>query len=127
MNDNQPKRRRPRIRKAALTVREKIEHGTKASLAKPKKANLLRKLLRHALRLMRPAAPIYRLILRILRAIVPRYLVNSWRELRLVSWPNRRETWRLTAAVMIFAIVFGFLVWAVDLGLDQIFKRFVLR
>ncbi|MBI2285812.1 preprotein translocase subunit SecE [Candidatus Saccharibacteria bacterium] len=76
---------------------------------------------------LRPLAPIGRVLLRVLGWLVPRYFINSWRELRLVTWPNRRETWRLTVAVLIFAIVFGALVYVVDLGLDQLFKRFVLR
>jgi preprotein translocase SecE subunit len=68
-----------------------------------------------------------RLILKILRWIVPNYFVNSWREVRLVTWPSRKETWRLTMAVFIFAIVFGAMVAGVDKVLDIIFKKVVLK
>ena len=68
-----------------------------------------------------------RFLKRILRFLVPRYLINAWREVRQVSWPNRRETWRLTAAVFVFAVIFGGLVAAVDKGLDELFKKVVLK
>ncbi len=71
----------------------------------------------------RPLKP----LLRPLRWLVPSYFVNSWLEVRQVSWPNRRETWRLTLAVFIFAIVFGALVAAVDKGLDELFKQVILK
>ena len=64
---------------------------------------------------------------KVLSLIVPRYFVNSWREVRQVAWPARKETWRLTLAVFIFAAIFGALVSGVDKGLDEIFKKLVLR
>lgn len=66
-------------------------------------------------------------ILRPLRWLIPRYFVNSWREVRQVTWPSRRETWRLTLAVFIFAIVFGALIAGVDKGLDLLFKKVILK
>jgi preprotein translocase subunit SecE len=72
-------------------------------------------------------ARIFRPIGRALRWLTPNYLVNSWREVRQVIWPSRRETWRLTLAVFVFAIVFGALVAGVDKGLDEIFKKVVLK
>lgn len=64
---------------------------------------------------------------KVLGFLVPRYFVNSWREVRQVTWPGRRETWRLTTAVFIFAIIFGALVAGVDKVLDIIFKHLVLK
>jgi preprotein translocase SecE subunit len=55
------------------------------------------------------------------------YFRSSWQELRQVSWPNRRETVRLTIAVFIFAIVFGLAVALVDFGLDKIFHKILLK
>lgn len=60
------------------------------------------------------------------RHFIPRFFRESWQELRLVTWPNRKETTKLTLAVVIFAVVFGSLVWAVDYGLDKLFKGFLL-
>lgn len=136
MVNSAPRRHKPRIRKAAPTVREKIESGAREIERKPKKrTGLVTSVLISAISLLgrvlrpvfRPLAPVGRIVLRILGWLTPRYFINSWRELRLVTWPNRRETWRLTTAVFIFAVVFGALVWVVDLGLDQLFKRLVLR
>ena len=73
--------------------------------------------------IFRPLKP----LLRPLRLLVPTYFINSWREVRQVSWPNRRETWRLTLAVFIFAIIFGAIVAAVDKGLDELFKKVILK
>lgn len=137
MDDN--KRKKPRIRKAAPTVREKIASESQRSEGEPKKRLrsaaakpllifkplvLLWQLIK---RVLRPLAPIGRPIAKVLRWIAPTYFLNSWRELRQVTWPNRRETWRLTAAVFVFAIVFGAAIAVVDLGLDKLFKEVVLR
>ena len=61
------------------------------------------------------------------RIIVPAYFRNSWKELRLVTWPSRRLSIRLTFAVLLFAIVFGALIAVVDFGLDKLFKEILLK
>lgn len=58
--------------------------------------------------------------------LVPPYLRNSFKELKQVTWPNRKETLHLTGAVLAFATAFGILVTAVDYGLEKIFKRILL-
>jgi len=60
------------------------------------------------------------------RAGFPRYFYNSWLELRQVSWPNRRTTWKLVFAVFAFATVFGLAIALVDFVLELIFKRIIL-
>ena len=35
-----------------------------------------------------------------------RYIRDSWRELRQVRWPNRKATWKMTLAVLIYCAVF---------------------
>lgn len=135
MADGLRGRRKPRIRKAAPTVRQKIESGAQLAEAKTHRRFQLFSVIAAPLRIvsrvltpiLRPLTPLGRLLLKILNWLVPRYFINAWRELKLVTWPNRRETWRLTGAVIVFSIVFGTLIWLVDLGLDQLFKRFVLR
>lgn len=57
----------------------------------------------------------------------PVYFVNSWREVRQVTWPTRRETWRLTLAVFVFSVIFGLAAYGVDTVLDFVFKRTVLK
>lgn len=57
----------------------------------------------------------------------PAYFRNSWKELRLVTWPKRRESWQLTSAVIIFAVIFGLMIATVDYGLDKLFKQVLLK
>ena len=38
------------------------------------------------------------------------YVRDSWRELKQVEWPSRKETWQLTFAVMAFSLFIGALV-----------------
>lgn len=56
-----------------------------------------------------------------------KYLYDSLSELRDVTWPSFRESLRLTGAVIIFAIIFGFFVAIVDFGLDKVFKQILLK
>jgi preprotein translocase SecE subunit len=57
----------------------------------------------------------------------PPYFRNSWRELRQVTWTKRRDSFRLTFAVIAFAVVFGALVALLDFGLDKVFKQVLLK
>lgn len=56
-----------------------------------------------------------------------KFIRNSAREVRTVSWPSRRETIRLTFAVFMFAIVFGMVISLADYGLDKVFKKLLLK
>lgn len=56
-----------------------------------------------------------------------KYVRDSWRELRTVTWPNFPESLRLTAAVIVFAVVFGVFVTIIDYGLDKVFRQFLLK
>lgn len=58
---------------------------------------------------------------------VPKYFKESWQEIRQVTWPNRRETWRLTLAVLIFSIIFTAIVAVLDAGLDKLFKEIIVQ
>lgn len=130
-------RRKPRIRKSAPTIREKVEEAAKAKEMPAKRGRVRRVVAAPAKPMKRfrlgerkpvQAAKVpFRYIRKGLAWIIPSYFVNSWREMRLVYWPNRRETWRLTLAVFIFAIVFGALVAGVDKGLDEVFKKVILK
>lgn len=60
------------------------------------------------------------------KVLLINYFRSSWRELRQVTWPNRKETAKLTIAVFMFAIVFGAIIALVDLGLDKVFRKILL-
>jgi preprotein translocase subunit SecE len=61
------------------------------------------------------------------KIVFPVYFRNSWKELKQVTWPTRRESFRLTFAVLVFAIVFGLAIAGVDYGLDKLFKDILLK
>ena len=121
---NQPRR----IRKID-TVREKVEKTTAAS-EKPRRLNRTRRaagspfrVLGLGFRELGRFKPFHILGL----ILVPRYFRNSWKELRQVTWTSRRDTRRLTLAVIMFATVFGVMVALVDFGLDKAFKQVLLK
>ncbi|MFZ1242577.1 MAG: preprotein translocase subunit SecE [Candidatus Saccharimonas sp.] len=58
---------------------------------------------------------------RLLRTI-GRYFKGSWQELRLVRWPNRQATWKMTAALLLFTGFFIVLVIILDAGFKYLFK-----
>jgi preprotein translocase SecE subunit len=125
-----PKRR---MVKRAETVREKAE---KAGQQKPNKTGILRLSLRYIAApfrwIGRGIAKFGRLLgkfkfFKVIGKILwPTYFRESWKELRQVTWPNRRETWQLTLAVIIFSVIFGALVAIVDFGLDKVFKKLII-
>ena len=119
-----------RLKRASETVRQRAEKGQQvrpkrlprllAPLVRP--FRLLGRLKR--LKIWRP----FKFAGRILgKLLVPPYIRSSFRELRLVTWPNRSQTLRLTSAVLIFALVFATIVAIVDFGLDKLFKQVILR
>lgn len=136
MAENRRGVRKPRIRKSAPTVRQRVEAAS--AEREEKRPGRLRRATSQAgatarkLRLkerkpVRVFAKPLRPVGKALHWLAPKYLINSWREVRQVVWPNRKETWRLTVAVFIFAIVFGALVAGVDKGLDEVFKKVILK
>lgn len=60
------------------------------------------------------------------RILLPRYVRNSWQELRQVKWPGWRESRKLTVAVLIFAIIFGLAIAGLDWVLDKVFKQLLV-
>ena len=50
------------------------------------------------------------------------YFKGAWFELRQVRWPNRRATWSLTAAVLIFTAFFVVLVVLLDILFKYLFQ-----
>ena len=61
------------------------------------------------------------------KVLLPVYVRNSWKELKLVTWPSLKLSRQLTFAVLMFAIVFGAAIAIVDYGLDKLFRAFLLK
>lgn len=136
MADNEPAPRAKRRLRTPETVRERAERAQEDA-AKPSRRAAIRGTASGVA--ARPARSLgrifnrqpFRFIGKILafagRIVFPRYFRNSWRELRLVEWPNGKQTRQLTLAVLIFAVLFGALVALVDYGLDKLFKEVILK
>jgi preprotein translocase subunit SecE len=61
------------------------------------------------------------------RKLLPKFFSDAWQELKLVTWPTRGETAKLTTAVIVFAFLFGGIVAIVDFGLEKFFRNFILN
>ena len=128
-SDKEAKKLRKKGAKAKPTMLEQTEKTAEQTSKVSRKRRFFRVI-------GKPFRPIGRLLVRIERwkpihilglILVPRYFRNSWKELRLVVWPGRRESWRLTSAVLIFAVIFGVMIAIVDFGLDKVFKKIILK
>lgn len=51
-----------------------------------------------------------------------RYLRDSWRELRMVRWPSRKATWKMTLAVLIYCAIFIIFIVLLDMFFTFIFN-----
>lgn len=50
-----------------------------------------------------------------------RYLRDSWREIRQVRWPNRKATWKMTLAVLVYVALFMIFLSLLDVFFTFIF------
>ena len=50
------------------------------------------------------------------------YFKGAWVELRQVRWPNRRATWSLTGAVLLYSAFFVVLVLLLDAAFKYLFE-----
>lgn len=130
--------RKPRVRKTE-TIRERTQRATaKAEARAAKPESRFKRLLKKTGRLFSPlkkplhfiTAPLRTRPIRFIgrwigRILWPRYFRNSYRELRQVHWPTRRETWKMTFAVLVFALVFGLGAAGIDWVLDNAIQRIV--
>lgn len=50
------------------------------------------------------------------------YFVGAWREMKQVRWPNRRTTWTLTGALILFTIFFALIIALLDAAFKYLFQ-----
>ncbi len=55
------------------------------------------------------------------------YLAASRAELAKVSWPNRRQTMRLTIIVIIFALIFAAVLSVMDIGFSTLLQQVIIK
>lgn len=53
------------------------------------------------------------------------YFKGAWFELRQVRWPNRKATWALTLAVIIFSIFFMVMIVLLDTFFKYLFELII--
>ena len=51
-----------------------------------------------------------------------RYLRDSWREIRQVRWPNRKTTWKMVLAVIIYTAIFMVIILLLDMFFTWLFN-----
>ena len=54
--------------------------------------------------------------------LLGRYLRDSWRELRQVRWPNRKATWKMVLAVLIYTALFVLIISLLDIFFTWLFN-----
>jgi len=54
------------------------------------------------------------------------YFTGAWHELRQVHWTNRRTTWKLTIAVLLFSAFFALFILAADWVFNLIVQQVIL-
>lgn len=52
-----------------------------------------------------------------------RYLAESWQELKQVRWPNRKMTWKLVFAVILYTVIFAALIMVLDALFTLLFNN----
>ena len=103
----------PKITRKKVTVKDKKTEKAKA--AKVKKAEKAvskvgKKDEKKPFILIRPFVALFR------------YLRDSWMELRQVRWPNRKATWKMVLAVLVYTALFMAVIALLDLIFGKLFN-----
>ena len=53
------------------------------------------------------------------------YFKGAWEELKQVRWPDRKATWSLTGAVILFSAFFVGLIVLLDIGFKELFNLII--
>ena len=51
-----------------------------------------------------------------------RYFKGAWHELKQVRWPDRKNTWAMTGALLAFTLFFIVVILVLDFAFSQLFK-----
>ncbi len=58
---------------------------------------------------------------------IRKYFRESWIELQKVTWPNRKQAIKLTAAVIVFSIVFAAFIALLDTLFSNMLQKLILK
>lgn len=127
--------KKPRVRKSPETVRERADKQTAKDNAP--KGKIKGKIVRPLSVLRRVASKEYHpvpvpdnktgKVLKKRVRLVPRFVRESWEEIKLVTWPTKKEAARLTVAVLVFALVFSIFVQLLDVIFNRVVKEIFLK
>lgn len=67
------------------------------------------------------------LLRKIFRSPFRGYFVSSWQELKKVTWPDRKTSWKLTFTVIMFSVIFSAFTAGLDVGFEKLAKQIFLR
>lgn len=134
MAEDNKKPAKKRVNKKTQTVRERAEQQSKVpkkrirSVAKKVStpAKTVKKLHKKEYHLPVPDNKTGRLLKKRVR-LVPKFVRGAFQEIKLVVWPDRKSTIKLTLAVFVFALFIATLVGVIDLGLGKAFEKFILK
>ncbi len=56
-----------------------------------------------------------------------KYLRDSYRELKKVTWPDRKTAWKLTGTVFLFSVIMALLLFGLDSGFNKLFELAFLK
>jgi len=135
MADDKAAKKKPRVRKSPETVRERADKKTAKNNAPTGK--LRGKIYKPLSTLRNIGAKEYHPVkvpqkkgvhhLNKRVRIVPKFIREAWAELKLVTWPSKKEAARLTLAVLVFALAFSIFIQILDFIFNRIVKEIFIK
>lgn len=56
-----------------------------------------------------------------------RYIRDSYRELKKVTWPDKKTAWKLTGTVFLFSFVMALFLFGLDSAFSKMFEKLFLK
>ncbi len=100
----------PTITRKKVVVEDKKSEKLKRKEAKKAEKEINKKSDKKPFILIRPFVYLFR------------YIRDSWRELRQVRWPNRKATWKMVLAVIIYTALFVAVISLLDVFFSWLFN-----
>ncbi len=63
----------------------------------------------------------------VLRSPFRGYFVSSWKELKNVTWPDRKTSLKLTGVVLLFTFAFAIFTTLLDFGFEKLARQIFLK
>ena len=100
----------PTITRKKVVVEDKKTEKLKKKEAKKAEKNIDKKTEKKPFILIRPFVYLFR------------YIRDSWKELRQVRWPNRKATWKMVLAVIVYTLLFVIIISLLDIFFSWLFN-----